>query len=40
MCKVTKKRDNIYFYVIISTLDMLKKEGVSKIQWSNYHTVF
>lgn len=39
MCKVTKKKDNIYFHVIISTADMSKRSSV-KTQRSNYYAVF
>ena len=31
MCKVTKKKDNIYFHVIISTVDMSKKKESKKL---------
>ncbi len=31
MCKVTKKKDNIYFHVIISTADMSKRRSVKEL---------
>ena len=31
MCKVTKKKDNIYFHVIISSVDMSKKKECQKL---------